>query len=280
MKKLILASLVAIAPAIATAQVQLISGFNFGQFLYGGEPVTDYASGSLPVAGFIQSNYGGNVVPGPEDGGAFKIANGVDGTFVAGTSTLYFDGSNGSSNFDPFGGGAPGSVTVNELAALDATNAQTVNPIIQMYSGDDNNAGLRLVNNGSSVNAFSIVTNTLGFEDYTTGLIANDANFSFAAFANSAGASVQFFHGATNLGSFNVNQGGFQAFSFDLPVQFYGMASASIVGLVSGDIVFDHIQINGNLAAIPEPSTYAAILGAVTLGFVAWRRRREATSLA
>ena len=101
---------------LVSAQVQLISGFNFGQFLYGGEPVTDYAGGSFPTVGSISSNFGGSISPGPQDGGAYKFANAVDGTFTAGNSILYFDGTNGSGNFDRFGGGTAGSVTVVEFA--------------------------------------------------------------------------------------------------------------------------------------------------------------------
>jgi hypothetical protein len=39
---------------------------------------------------------------------------------------------------------------------------------------------------------------------------------------------------------------------------------------------FDNVAIYGTAAAIPEPSTYAAILGALSLGFVAIRRRFQA----
>lgn len=39
----------------------------------------------------------------------------------------------------------------------------------------------------------------------------------------------------------------------------------------------DHFQVSGNtLAVVPEPSTYAALLGALALGLVAWRRRKLA----
>lgn len=275
MKKLLIASLVAIAPVIASAQVQLISGFNFGQFLYGGEPVVDYAGGALPTVGSVSSNFGGLVSPGAQDGGVYKFGVGEDGTFTAGSSMLYFDGTNGSHNFDPFGGGTPGSVTVTELAAIDAANGQTVVPTIQMYSGDDNNASLRLTSSGS-INRFSIVTDTTGFTDYASGQIPFDTNFSFASTAITGSGSVEFFLGATSLGSFSVNPGVNQAFSMDLPPEFYGDSDATLIGVVTGDLSFDHIQINGFATPIPEPSTYAAILGVCTLGFAMLRRRQAA----
>lgn len=38
------------------------------------------------------------------------------------------------------------------------------------------------------------------------------------------------------------------------------------------NLVFDNIQITGSV--VPEPSTYAAIVGVLSLGFVAYRRRK------
>lgn len=51
-------------------------------------------------------------------------------------------------------------------------------------------------------------------------------------------------------------------------IQGWGSSGASALQL-------DNIQIRGTLTAIPEPSTYAAILGAVTLGMVFYQRRRS-----
>lgn len=44
--------------------------------------------------------------------------------------------------------------------------------------------------------------------------------------------------------------------------------------LDGGDVRFDNFGASG-LTAVPEPSTYAAILGAAALGLVAWRRRQR-----
>jgi hypothetical protein len=43
-----------------------------------------------------------------------------------------------------------------------------------------------------------------------------------------------------------------------------------------GSVTFDNLTFQA--AAIPEPSTYAALFGATVLGFAAWRRRRAATA--
>ncbi|MCF7688773.1 MAG: PEP-CTERM sorting domain-containing protein [Cephaloticoccus sp.] len=64
-------------------------------------------------------------------------------------------------------------------------------------------------------------------------------------------------------------------YAVDLPGGFYGLSSALLVGEFSGAATFDNVQFNG-VSAVPEPSTYAAILGAMALGFVAIRRRRNA----
>jgi hypothetical protein len=41
----------------------------------------------------------------------------------------------------------------------------------------------------------------------------------------------------------------------------------------------DNVAIYGTATAIPEPSTYAAILAALTLGVVAIRRRKNVVSV-
>lgn len=46
--------------------------------------------------------------------------------------------------------------------------------------------------------------------------------------------------------------------------------SADGAGLVSGGVSFDNMAVS----AVPEPSTYAAIAGALMLGFAAWKRRK------
>ncbi len=51
-------------------------------------------------------------------------------------------------------------------------------------------------------------------------------------------------------------------------IQGWGSSGASALQL-------DNIRITGSLTAIPEPSTYAAILGAVALGIVFYQRRKS-----
>lgn len=273
MKKLLLASLVAIAPAVASAQVQLVSGFNFGQFIGSGAPATDGTTGE-PV-GFISSNFGPGTQPGDADSGVFHANNAIATPYSAGSSILYFDGSNGSTAFD-FAGGT--DLSVIERGSPVPVNSQTVNSLIQMaLPGDVNNAGLR-VTGGLLGKSFSIVTDTAAWADFAPADFtqSNDFNFTFAAYALTGGSgTVQFSLNGVSLGGpINVLGGEYQAFNLDLPANFYGQSTATLVATVTGDLAFDHIQING-LTAIPEPSTYAAILGAAGLvGAMILHRKR------
>jgi hypothetical protein len=68
-------------------------------------------------------------------------------------------------------------------------------------------------------------------------------------------------------------------FTDGLSVRF-GTSSAGLTAGQLGQITINgleaDIDLNGYLvvAAIPEPSTYAVLVGATTLGLAAWRRRR------
>jgi hypothetical protein len=54
-------------------------------------------------------------------------------------------------------------------------------------------------------------------------------------------------------------------------IQYYGISGDGLSGQAFR-MSFDTITLS-SLSAVPEPSTYAAIAGALALGFVAWRRR-------
>ena len=222
------------------------------------------------------SSTGGQIMPPVMGITAFLMADFLAIPYSAGTSTLYYDGTNGSSAFD-FAGGT--DLLVIQRGSGITVNDQTVNPVISMaFAGDDFNNGLQV--NGASPMSFSIVTDTTGYIDFNPADVSlpNDFNFTFAAYAVTGSGSVQFSLDGVNVGSaFNVLGGEYQAFNLDLPENFYGDADATLVATVTGNVAFDHIQING-LTAIPEPSTYAAILGAAALGFAMYRRRQVAAA--
>lgn len=269
MRKSLITLLVAAAPLAASAQVELISGFNFGQFVAAGEPSTNGVT--FEYVGFINSNFAGNTAPGPQDSGIYRGNQGLSTSFSAGSGTIYWNGTNGSSNWT-FATG----VAAYEHGSFQAVNHNLVNGST-LISGDDNNAGLNL-NSGSGNSTVALVVNTTGFSDFNPSSYAqpNDFNFTFSAFANSGGtASVEWFFGVTSLGSFTANAGAHQAFSLDLPVGFYGNSNSTLTAVISGDIVIDNVQING-VSAIPEPASFGAIAGVMCLGLAASRRRRVA----
>lgn len=45
-----------------------------------------------------------------------------------------------------------------------------------------------------------------------------------------------------------------------------------------GNFAIDNVTLSGTVSAVPEPSTYALIFGAATLGFVVFRRRTKRVS--
>lgn len=64
-------------------------------------------------------------------------------------------------------------------------------------------------------------------------------------------------------------------------VQFTGnFTSISFTAVYAGTGVQDGIALQVGVAAIPEPSTYVAIFGALALGLAAWRRRSRAGAAA
>jgi hypothetical protein len=271
MKKHYIALLVAALPAASySSSVELIGGWNFGQFLQATDPILD--PNSFEVVGSIAANFTNSVSPGPEDSGVAHATANTLSDFSAGSGVLYFNGTSSSGNWGT-------SVKVNDFSGLDATNSTLVNGLT-MFGGDEENLNLRFTS--GAVTDFSIKLNTTGFADFLPGDFSqpNDFNMTLSAFrASGASASIEWFVNGSSIGTSTTASGAtgvsFQAFSVDLPVAFYGQSEAILVGRVTGDIVIDHVQINGVASAIPEPSTYAALAGVVGLGLAALRRRRS-----
>ncbi len=249
----------------ATAQVELIAGWNFGQFISAGVPSTDGTTGD-PVS-FIPSNYSGIDRPVDADSGPAHIGAGDASTYSSGTGLLSF------SAWD-FAGGT--DVSVIELGSFSAVN-ETLVTGQTLFAGDPNNAHLRFT--AGAVTDFTISVNTATFTDFDPAGYSqtNDANMSIAIYkASGASASIEWLYNGTPFGTTSTTSGSFTAFTLDLPASFYGNTTAVITGRVTGDVVIDHIQINGVATAIPEPSTCAALAAAAALGMAVVRRRRTA----
>ncbi len=55
----------------------------------------------------------------------------------------------------------------------------------------------------------------------------------------------------------------------------YGYTAESAAGSWGiGDFTGNDLIVNGSVTAVPEPSTYAAIIGGLVLGVAVWRRRK------
>jgi hypothetical protein len=143
---------------------------------------------------------------------------------------------------------------------------------------------------GGSLLAQSIVvtTSTGGFFDFSVNAGGNpftDIEFRFGASITQAGA------GGSTVGiSYSLDGGSnFISLGTELidTLQASGgqQVSTSVLSDVTNDITFrvgfnnidtgvnfDNLQVSGTV--VPEPSTYAAIFGAIALGFVAYRRRK------
>lgn len=238
---------VALLPLTLSAQVELIAGWNFGQFISAGVPSTDGTTGA-PV-GRIPSNFTQEVSPVDADSGPNHISSGVAEAFAAGSGLLRFDGTSGSHAWDVAGAS---DIVVVELGALEAVNHELVNGRT-LFPGDPNNAHLRLV---AGVNRrVALTLSTLGFSDYDPASTpqTNDANLTFAAYAASGGtATLSWSLNGVMIGApITVQSGPFQAFALDLPAEFYGQPAAVLLFDVSGDVVIDHLQVNGLRATAP-----------------------------
>jgi hypothetical protein len=128
---------------------------------------------------------------------------------------------------------------------------------------------------------FYVVLNTpvflgLGwFPELTATLnVANTNGFGIEVF-DTDGASVAF---SGNWSSFTTGASSTVTLDYLGGLAFNGTAAAVLLSTGGTgqtlNVTFDQLSVPG--AAIPEPSTYAALSGIAVLGFVAYRRRRSA----
>lgn len=132
-------------------------------------------------------------------------------------------------------------------------------------------------------------TSTGGFFDFGVNAGGNpftDIVFGFGASITQAGA------GGSTVGISYSLDGGLNFISLGtelvntLQIEGGQEVSTSVLSDTTNDITFrvgfdnidtgvnfDNLQISGTV--VPEPSTYAAIFGAIALGFVAYRRRKQ-----
>lgn len=176
----------------------------------------------------------------------FGIAAGTGGWQASGTNWAVV-GTNGAG-----GGNTLWGTYASGTEAPGSSQGAGANAISTMYSGL--NGQIATANSASS--AFIATAEPLSWK--TT----SDANFSYWS------ASI------FRAGSTGFDNGSIASTSLNFYEWVEGAASATLLGQFK-------LYNNGNFsftsaAVIPEPSTYAALLGVATMGIVAIRRRRQA----
>jgi hypothetical protein len=239
------------AASSVSAQDSLVAGWDFGQFALDGAAITNPVT--FDTATSIPANYSAatNLVSTqPHDittGAPFDAGRGVVSWSLA------------DANDGKVFGNSNGTATVNTTMVSFAGT--------EMGNLFADPSGQALNYFGASGSSFTITVNLAGYNRPTSA-----SPVTFAAGASSA-VTINWTLNSTPIGSTNVSIGGsYAAYVLDLPHAAYG-GVANIVGTVSSnaELKIDNLQVNGS--AIPEPSSYAALVGLAGLGFVAARRR-------
>lgn len=257
MKKATILAIAALALPFSVSAQELISGFNFGQFYYGGTPNADATFEEILSIGANWS--AGNPPPIDSTGGNFNDVPYSNGTGTASWNT---------------------GVTVVEYG-FNSVAGQMIDGSGPMALVGDSSFGAALQFGTSNTATFQI--NTLGYTDFAgfgaIGDIGGDGisdNLIFSAQAVAGPTTINWsLVGFGSLGQTVVSSSGPVAFSLDLDQSFYGLANATLVATFSGGsgVILDNVQFNGTV--IPEPTTYAALLGLVSFGIAALRRRKS-----
>jgi hypothetical protein len=256
MKKLLLFVLLAVGiPAVSSAQ-SIIAAWDFQTTSEAGTAVA--ASPNTPKT--ILANWG---VQAGSAGGATLYLNGTRG------SSDWFVPATGSTNteLNAFGGTA--------LNARDGMSTVTTSPAALAFLGGLATNSVYAGNGKAAVFAFTMANlkdlqityasqrTTTGFTSQTWAYSANGTTWTNFATISNLAASFQD-TGVINLGTLAGLNGASTAF---VRVTFDG-ATASAGNNRLDNVVFEAV-------AIPEPATYAAILGIAVLGGAALARRRQ-----
>lgn len=257
MKKVITLALATSAIAItgASAQTSLVAGWDFSQ--YAGDGLSSVTNDFTPV-NTLSANY-----------------SSFDPTFGAGAESanfgmLYYDGSFGSNtqNTDFI------TDTIVPTSGNLTTNNPTFNGIffnqntVQTAEGADfaNLLSLSLGGANGSAAGFNVVFGAFGAGAQT------DWVFTFAG-VDTQGATL-----SVEFSTDGVSYGAAETFSLTSVDSAFTTTAQSVLSdtayfRVSSNDTFTTID-NVGIGAVPEPSSFAALAGALALGFVALRRRR------
>jgi hypothetical protein len=250
------------AASIRTATLNSTGGVSSTGFVAIGDGVTGLTSPfglALTASNIYVANF--------NSGNVFKYN--FSGTQL---NTLSTSNSNGSANPNPYGLAISGD-TLFVSQATTGTGANTIKgyslttlsstPTLTITSGLNVPSGL------------AVSGNTL--------YVANNGGGNILTFNATTGASTgTLVSGLTGPQGITVYGSSLFVTGSDGTVKGFDAATGSalsgfttITGLSS-----PHGIVVGEMSAIPEPSTYAAIMGLGAFGFVVWRRRRSSTSVA
>jgi hypothetical protein len=183
--------------------------------------------------------------------------------------------------------GSPGSSADGSIAAdsMFATRAESV-PGTQSTPwlgsaglGAYNGSSLKIFSMGGGAAGYATGANTIGQSISTNNtkllLQGTSTGDSYASFV-SANSAFTYFNGT---GGIEGNLGnGITGSVLDLYQLTPGTSTVNMLGgfeLTNGGLEFSSNISNFNTSTVPEPSTYAGLLGLATLGFVALRRRKQ-----
>ncbi|MBC2594845.1 PEP-CTERM sorting domain-containing protein [Ruficoccus amylovorans] len=261
MKKILLAT--AIFGAASLLNADILVGFSFNGMSNGGN--SSFAVGDISdITGDTDA---------ADTGGFQGTSNG----------SLYYGGTNGSSNFNMTGGFPPGTAgyeafnlpqnnILSDRVGAPNLNQYTTPSSLLFYNtpfGDASGSTFVIEINGLSEGVYSDIVLSYAAANQTgTGSSTILWEVSYTSF-DSGFSSIS----EDTVTSTIADGGTGQAFSHNVS----GSGSSvwirgTVDNIVLGNpLMLDNILISGNV--VPEPSTYAAIAGGLALAFVALRRR-------
>jgi len=221
------------------------------------------------------------------------------GTYLATASTSWGEDPTllASWNFNDVSGVPASQFAPSSGTGSFQTNWETFNNFagssLNLVEGDVAGRDLALVNGTSAEptlnagNWFQFNVSTLGFENLvvtyagrTTGTGLRTLAWSYSVDGDSFTHFTTVDHvelfGSANYGLVTLDLSSITAMNNQSQISLRGTLSAlegQTAPTAAGNTRFDNVQFTAT--AIPEPSTYAALLGVVVLGAVALRRRRK-----
>jgi len=264
-KKYITLGVAAFTLSFASVQAQeMVAGWDFSQ--YSGDGFNTLSNPpALPFTETLNANY------------SDRDPNGV-GLESGAFGTLHYDGSFGSTDVNPDGSTDeiwPSSGNLSSNTSVGTKLFDSSNSAISQGEGaQENNLALKLLSTTAVSIVFLADTTTIAtsFTDWSVSFAGLDLT---AGDSSPANIDVSFSTDGVNYGAtttFNLT-GVDSAFSTGT---FADATQTAYFKFDFGgtDLGIDNVGITGTV--VPEPSSFAALVGALALGFAAVRRRRVA----